>query len=163
MNAGQIIKNRLEQMGMTQGELASRCNVSAPYINDITKDRRTPSGKVAKTILLYLNLTDADQRACVDYWTGQVLGEWRDLMEPDLLTRKISKVVEVFRKEQDGKTEPFTLTLYDCSEEGWRVDVDFCHHDGIVTVGTASDKSLLTALAGAIENSQVSLPGRLGY
>lgn len=81
MTAGQIIKARLDQIGMKQTELAFRAMISPQFVQDILKDKRNPSPKVAKTILLSLGLSSAQECDCVTYWIGQILGEWKELQE----------------------------------------------------------------------------------
>jgi hypothetical protein len=68
---------------------------------------------------------------------------------------------EAFRAVQFGGEDPLTIDILDCSESGWRCDVQFLHHDGEVTLMHFNGRELAVVLAAAVFYATESLPWAL--
>ena len=87
-------------------------------------------------------------------------------LNPDYTTdlNAVAKAVEHCRKlwlEQDAlRTQYFRFT--DVCDLGWRVDIDWPHHDGEISVAIARDQSLPKAICLAIIAALDALPKQTG-
>jgi hypothetical protein len=74
---------------------------------------------------------------------------WREEYWPTPYANDIDAAIRVIEKMRDTRPEadePEAWTIRDCGNEGWRVEIEWLHHDGAIPVCHAVAKSLPLAI-----------------
>ena len=93
---GAVIREARESAPLTQAMLANHAGISPQYLNDIERDRRTPSEPVANALALALGL----EMEWLSYLCGRFPG-W--LMHPDATRASIVAGFAAFRGEEQSR------------------------------------------------------------